>query len=881
MAAIIRASHAISFQLLNSDGRSVIGIFDGKGQTSTLEFVNSSRRDLRLKKLAGVNATATNHHFELKFRPGTLNVSEQAPITVDAGTAEWRISKPVEIDGGISFYLWSTNPPPVLKSGNSTAVKLNGLNAVSIGGAHGTRVELKWPEGSLEYVDGTQPEPLVAGHRVQYVTIANERGEKEIPLHVSFVGTNQVVNDNSDNTLIIRLTNQLKKGTIELIPEKHKELQRSTFILSFDASVNDEWALSSPSIVSGFNGKAVANGKEFNVRGPQLGQSPQWLFWPKELISLGPGASLDVTISKVKTLYQPGPTNLYLQYKNIPGYWDGSFVEIVEKTPLFYLRDKVGVGIGTNKPSATLHVKGKIRADQGISVGGEGVFDENIRVEKNVSVGGVGVFDENIRVDGDVSIGGEGVFEVDASGVVGGRLKIDAQGNVGIGKNDPAAKLHVNGKLRVENEVSVGGTGVFEVDAPAVPGGRLKILADGKVGIGTNDPKEKLHVAGNLRITGDHEIFFEENGKIRSADNNHQILFRRSEQKLELREYGDIVFSPGAIAEKETAKVFMAKDGSVGIGTTDPKKTLHVNGGLRVENEVSVGGGFDFEVDAPGVHGGRFKVKKDGKVGIGTHDPTRAILEVSGWVSTQLNGYGFLNKKGAGDTDKKESPDFSIYADHRMAATEFNAFSDARMKNIQGRSDSATDLRTLLGIEITDYSYKDVIGKGNKTCKKVIGQQIEKVFPQAVNRVTDVVPDIYQQASIQDGWVTLGTDLKKGERVKLITERGEEVHEVLDVTADKFRVACKHEVDEVFVFGREVNDFLTVDYDAIATLNVSATQQLKQEMDQEVNALRVENAELKAANDALARRLQLLESKLEAVMGVMSASNGSNGNGTH
>ncbi len=201
------------------------------------------------------------------------------------------------------------------------------------------------------------------------------------------------------------------------------------------------------------------------------------------------------------------------------------------------------------------------------------------------------------------------------------------------------------------------------------------------------------------------------------------------------------------------------------------------------------------------------------------------------------------------------------------------------MKNIQGRSDSATDLLTLLGIEITDYSFKDVIGKGNRACKKVIGQQIEKVFPQAVSKQTDAVPDIYQQASIRDGWVSLGTDLKKGERVKLITEKGETVHEVLEVTPDKFRIDFKDEEDTVFVFGREVDDFLTVDYDAIAMLNVSATQQLKKELDQEVKALRAENAELRAANDTLAKRLLLLESRLEATVSVVHAPNGSNGNG--
>ena len=97
---------------------------------------------------------------------------------------------------------------------------------------------------------------------------------------------------------------------------------------------------------------------------------------------------------------------------------------------------------------------------------------------------------------------------------------------------------------------------------------------------------------------------------------------------------------------------------------------------------------------------------------------------------------------------------------HRVAAQEFEATSDARIKNIQGRSDNAADLLTLLGIEVTDYSYKDVITRGNLTRKKVIGQQIERVFPQAVTKVTDAVPDIYQQASIEDGWVALATSTR-------------------------------------------------------------------------------------------------------------------------
>ncbi len=163
------------------------------------------------------------------------------------------------------------------------------------------------------------------------------------------------------------------------------------------------------------------------------------------------------------------------------------------------------------------------------------------------------------------------------------------------------------------------------------------------------------------------------------------------------------------------------------------------------------------------------------------------------------------------------------------------------MKNIQGRSDRAADLDTLLGIEIADYHYKDVIGKGNVPQKKVIAQQVEKIYPQAVSQQTDVVPDIYQQASIKDGWIALATDLKKGDRVKLISKDSDAIHEVLEVKDNKFRTDFNSEVDRVFVYGREVNDFRTVDYDAISMLNISATQELANR----VKTLEKELAEMK------------------------------------
>ena len=104
--------------------------------------------------------------------------------------------------------------------------------------------------------------------------------------------------------------------------------------------------------------------------------------------------------------------------------------------------------------------------------------------------------------------------------------------------------------------------------------------------------------------------------------------------------------------------------GFVGIGTTAPTSTLHVSN-LDASGATSVaryGGNGDFYIDGPGVLGGRFTVKHNGRVGMGTNAPG-APLEISGdgsirrgirltqttaGVSWQLNNYETIAFEGAG-----------------------------------------------------------------------------------------------------------------------------------------------------------------------------------------------------------------------------------------
>jgi len=251
----------------------------------------------------------------------------------------------------------------------------------------------------------------------------------------------------------------------------------------------------------------------------------------------------------------------------------------------------------------------------------------------------------------------------------------------------------------------------------------------------------------------------------------------------------------------------------------------------------------------------RMIIDSTGHVGIGTSSPTQAILVVNGEVSRNLT-FAYLNS-GANVGTSTSTGNYSIHASGRISATEFNAYSDTRIKRITGLSNTADDLNTLAKIKITNYLFVDTLQKGNKEVKKVIAQQVEEVYPTAVSRITDVVPDIYQLAGIHNNRITLPNNLQAGERVKLILADKTTMAEVLSADKDGFTVNLQAE-GKVFVFGREVNDFRTVDYEALSTLNISATQELLKM----IRDLQAENktvrTELTSINNEIEQIKQLL-----------------------
>ncbi|MDX2191521.1 MAG: hypothetical protein SFY32_16840 [Bacteroidota bacterium] len=196
---------------------------------------------------------------------------------------------------------------------------------------------------------------------------------------------------------------------------------------------------------------------------------------------------------------------------------------------------------------------------------------------------------------------------------------------IGIGTSTSGQALAVVGNITTSGVITSGGINTDIVLAngyalkngdvlqptPFVIDGRkaISLIQIDKVGIGTPTPLQNIHILGKNNT--DNADIMMTSGYPNSPNWN----IGAGNTFLRFATYNETT-------NTFSDKVEISSNGNVGIGINNPNSKLHVNGGIRIENEFSMGGAYAFEVDAPGIVGGRFKVGTDGKVGIGT--PTAA-----------------------------------------------------------------------------------------------------------------------------------------------------------------------------------------------------------------------------------------------------------------
>ncbi len=520
-------------------------------------------------------------------------------------------------------------------------------------------------------------------------------------------------------------------------------------------------------------------------------------------------------------------------------------------------------------------------------------------------------------------------------------MTLHGTGSMALGLNGtvPDARLHVRGgRIRVDDatnpvlELEHGNTGdlnfIFSDNNQ-----HLNIRTDdaaqhvllqtgsvsGNVGIGVV-PTTNLDVIGNN--SGEHglslrsgngagfntssQILFGFNG---TTEYRHSIRTRHNagapaDNAIDFYLWDHTVDAPGDIG---TRHVMSLEAGFVGIGTTSPNSRLDVAGDIRInDNAIWLRGIGDFNhglrhvnnfagafIDGPvlfGFSGGVLGTTEfgdravlrwtnTGRVGIGVDDP-EFRLDVRGGAVSRTYAYGFLNLSTPTGTCGSCTGDFTASFENRVVAEEFNAISDARIKQVEQRIEPHDALNQLMQVQPTAYRYVDFVTRGPEVKYGVIAQEVEATLPNMVSQSKNWVPNIFQFGQIEtlerkDGGQlvylklkmdSLNVDAEVGDTVQIVTALGKAqavVHGVFEDGSISFTdwdgPPLQPDEERLFVFGKRVNDFRTVDYDQIFTLNVAATQAQQQL----IEAQQREIEQLKQEKTSLERRLERIETYLE------------------
>jgi len=435
-------------------------------------------------------------------------------------------------------------------------------------------------------------------------------------------------------------------------------------------------------------------------------------------------------------------------------------------------------------------------------------------------------------------------------------------GNVGIGNTTPPVKLWVpatststgigvyNSDVALIIGNAAGGTNAGSIQvkssgSSSAIGATNYTLAlnpnGGNVGIETASPSYKLEVSNTTSSTSTSFL---------GLTNPYAFGFNTG-----LNIGSSIVYSSRWQGDGGSGVVEMCK--------IDGRKEQNANYGdsylafqTRYETNRSLGGA--------GTLTEKMRISGFGNVGIGITNPGFPLEVASVVTNNFAASYGFYSGSGFTTGVTGNQSVGAKISGYVWSTNGFLATSDARIKIVNPEPISNC-LDAVNQLRVCKYEYIDKItDKSNKL--GFIAQEVRQVIPESVTISESIVPNIFKMAeSVQSNVITIADHgLVVGDTVKLVYGSGAVETNVCVVRdASTFQVEAEIKEESVFVYGKKVNDFLTLDHTQVFTCAIGAIKELS-----------TENTQLKTQMASLEQSLanfSALEARLAALEGTIGS----------
>jgi len=415
----------------------------------------------------------------------------------------------------------------------------------------------------------------------------------------------------------------------------------------------------------------------------------------------------------------------------------------------------------------------------------------------------------------------------------------------------------------------------------SIPGNFIYYPSTGtnkSVGINTSSPAYELDVVGDINFTGNiyqnsnlFSIWTQSSSNIYYNSGNVGIGVSDPNGKLHIYE------STGSSHAPNTGTLILDHGDSGGSSCIMfPSRINNSSDYGYIQYEDSISPGDDksrliigTQNDAAGGYEDNIILSPSSCVGIGTNFPTSAKVHVNGSRSSTLS-YAYLNSAGSTGLVNNGTADYSIYASDRIAATEFNAFSDSRIKkNVTDINDSSA-LEKIRLLEPKIYNYIDEKQRGTSNVYGFIAQEVANVLPYAVTVGHGDIPNILTNSNVivteNSNVIELhldtpveGLTLSNTSVINIITDKNTSIPcNVLSFSGSNvITIKNRKEFSNVtgaYIHGEHVLDFHNLNKDAIWAVSTAALQEVDRQLQAEktkVTTLETQVADLLARVSAL------------------------------